>query len=257
MRQPTSSSSDAEEEFEATWKKRFQSFAMERDDDAGIAGWSQGGLDARLRNFVRAWHPSASGARWLDAGCGAGTYSRLLSELEAQVLAIDYSKPSVLKAKDRTTHPVAWCVADVRKLPIRPSSLNGILCFGVLQALSESRTTMRELATVLAPEGELWIDALNKWSVPHLWDQARRMLLGKPCHLRYESPSSLKKLMKDNGFEHIRLTWLPILPQQWQRYQAWMEGPWALWIIERLPLIPALFSHAIVAVGKLTERNND
>lgn len=42
--------------FEKLWRKRFESFATNAEDDAGIAGWSPTGLDARLRKFKEIWN---------------------------------------------------------------------------------------------------------------------------------------------------------------------------------------------------------
>ena len=67
-------------EFEKRWRGRFEDFGAQGDDDASIAGWSSTGLDARRRNFARLWRPGRPGARWLDVGCGAGTYTRLPGE---------------------------------------------------------------------------------------------------------------------------------------------------------------------------------
>ena len=41
--------------FEQEWRSRFIEFADLRDDDAGIAGWSTTGLDARFRFFRSLW----------------------------------------------------------------------------------------------------------------------------------------------------------------------------------------------------------
>src|SRR6266481_1370695 len=73
-----SGSSRARGPDEAEWQGRFREFAESRDDDAGIAGWTSTGLEARLRRFLALWKPGAQGERWLDAGCGAGTYTRVL-----------------------------------------------------------------------------------------------------------------------------------------------------------------------------------
>ena len=85
--------------FETAWRSRFEEFASIRDDDAGIAGWSPAGLDARMRRFTGLWRPSREGLRWLDAGCGAGTYTRylfevtfLLSEYTFYAAAIAYER---------------------------------------------------------------------------------------------------------------------------------------------------------------------
>ena len=37
--------------FEQAWRSRFEEFASLRDDDAGIAGWSSAGLDARVASI--------------------------------------------------------------------------------------------------------------------------------------------------------------------------------------------------------------
>src|SRR6185312_7623388 len=61
--------------FEHSWRKRFGEFAELSDDDAGIAGWSESGLDARFRRFRRLWGERTISGCWIDAGCGAATYS--------------------------------------------------------------------------------------------------------------------------------------------------------------------------------------
>ena len=68
--------------FEKLWRKRFENFASNAEDDVGIAGWSATGLDARLRKFKEIWnnHPELKKDIWLDAGCGAGTYTRFIAE---------------------------------------------------------------------------------------------------------------------------------------------------------------------------------
>lgn len=46
--------------FEKLWRKRFENFAARAEDDAGIAGWSTTGLDARLRKFKEIWNNSGA-----------------------------------------------------------------------------------------------------------------------------------------------------------------------------------------------------
>lgn len=45
------------------------------------------------------------GALWLDIGCGAGTYTRMLASEGLRVIGIDYSLPSLVKACKRTDDP--------------------------------------------------------------------------------------------------------------------------------------------------------
>ena len=234
--------------FEQRWRQRFRQFA-EQEADAAIAGWSETGLQARVRHFHRLFKTHTPAALWLDAGCGAGTYTRYLANAEQNVIGLDYSWPSIAKARARDTRPGLWGVANICALPFKPASFDGVLCFGVTQALGDSAAAITELAAALKPKGELWIDALNGWCLPHLIEQLRRKIKGKPLHVRYESPRKLKKLLQAAGLQNIQRHWLPILPARWQRFQWLVETRFVIALLHHLPFIGALFSHAVVFRG--------
>jgi SAM-dependent methyltransferase len=235
--------------FESSWRSRFAEFAEGSDDDAGIAGWSRTGLDARVRRFAGLWQPPPRGGSWLDAGCGAGTYSRMLSQAGVAVVGADYSLPTLLKAQSRSSEPIAFAVADVRRLPFGAGTFDGALCFGVTQALARSDEAVEALATAVKPGGQVWIDALNRWCVANLITLARRTLKGQPMHLRYESPATIKRLMRSEGLERVRLHWLPILPGRLQRFQPCIETSAARWIFRTVPLVGLLISHSFIVSG--------
>ncbi|MGB8329605.1 MAG: class I SAM-dependent methyltransferase [Polyangiales bacterium] len=237
--------------FETAWRYRFEEFAKSSEDDAGIAGWSQTGLEARVRMFLSAWKPPASGGRWLDAGCGAGTYSRILARSGLEVVGADYSLPSLLTAKRHARDDgIQYVVADVRRLPFQDGTFDGALCFGVLQALSKDEDAVRVLASVVSPGGHVWIDALNRWSLVNMMDTAHRKLRGRRMHLRYESATTLKRAMRAHGLERLKLYWLPILPAKLQRFQSWVETRTAKWVFRSIPLAGFLFCHAFLVRGE-------
>ncbi|GIX29520.1 MAG: hypothetical protein KatS3mg123_3401 [Burkholderiales bacterium] len=233
--------------FETAWRRRFQEFAELRDDDAGIAGWSASGLEARLRHFLAFWEGLTPETLWLDAGCGAGTYSRLLARAGAQVVAVDYSPLTLRKARERSDGAdCAWVVSDVQRLPFQAGQFDGVLCLGVLQALSASAPAVRELARAVRPGGSVWIDALNGWCLANLWARLKRFAQGKPVHLRYESPWALRRVIREAGFENVRLYWMPILPVRWQRWQAVMEHPAVRLLLRWIPPLGLAVSHAFL-----------
>jgi len=240
------------EGFESRWRRRFEEFATDRDDDAGVAGWSETGLAARLRHFKRLWMRDAAGALWLDAGCGAGTYTRYLSECGISVVGIDYSEPAVQKASERGG-ALGWIIADVRRLPFVAGAFDGVLCFGVTQALSDSTSAVRELGTVVRPGGHVWIDALNATCIPHALGRLWRRLRGRSMHLRYESPRKLRETMRVDGFTDVTLHWLPILPERLQRLQWVAESRLTIWLLRTVPGAGALLSHAFVLHGRRTQ----
>jgi len=238
------------ETFESSWRARFEEFAADRDDDAGIAGWKTSGLEARLRRFVGLWTLRKSGEYWLDAGCGAGTYTRLLRAQGIQVVGIDYSLPTILKARARSAPDVAYVIADVRRLPLRPQSFDGVLCFGVMQALGDAAPAIGELASQTAPAGQLWVDALNRWCVVHAWERLRRSFSGKPIHLRYDSPRVIRRIMVSHGLRNVTIHWMPIVPARWPRLQRMVEGTVARWIFRYVPFVGLIFCHAFIVYGE-------
>jgi SAM-dependent methyltransferase len=237
--------------FERAWRERFGEFAEFSDDDAGIAGWSESGLAARFRRFRDLCGEGRTRASWLDAGCGAGTYARYLVSQGAFVIAVDYSYPSLVKARERGHGQIGFVMADVRRLPLKPHSVAGALCFGVTQALSASADVVRELARCLAPGGELWIDGLNRYCLPNAFRTCQRRLRAKPAHLRYEGPWSMKQVMIKAGLVDVRLHWMPIMPRSLNVLQPLIESAPARLLLKWLAPVSLLVSHSFIVTGRM------
>jgi ubiquinone/menaquinone biosynthesis C-methylase UbiE len=239
-------------QFEQQWHERFVKFASLRDDDAGIAGWSPTGLEARFRFFRRLWQPVAAGVRYVDVGCGAATYTRWLAAQGVYIVGIDYSHPTLIKARSRAPADFPLCAGDATMLPFANQSVDGVLCFGVLQAVSDSAAVVCELARVLKPGGELWIDALNGAGLAARAERARLWLRGKEMHLRYETRSHVASLLKHAGFVDIAPHWLPIVPSQWQELQRLLESGSARFVLAHVSGVGALLSHAFIFHARRT-----
>ncbi len=232
--------------FEQIWRERFARFANQADDDAGIAGWSPTGLATRIRHFNSLWSRQDNEKRWLDAGCGAGTYSGLLDSSGAEVIALDFSPVALQKGKQRYPQTIQWGVADVTRLPLPTHSVDGALCFGVTQAMSASEPVFEELIRVIKPGGQLWIDGLNSWCLPHIVVQLRRKLLGLEPHLRYQSPWQFRTIAKQQGLQHIKLHWLAIAPSRLASFQSVFDSRLVQQLFQYVPVIAAFFSHSMI-----------
>ncbi len=241
--------SDKGEGFETRWRRRFESWGQQQGSDAAVAGWSESGLASRLANFERLWSPPSPAGVWLDAGCGAGTYARLLADRGATVVGTDYSLPSLRKASQRLGASAKLLASDVRALPFADASFDGVLCFGVMQALAEPLSALRELCRVVRPGGEVWVDALNCYSAPHLVQGAWRHLRGRPMHMRYDSPWELAALLRKAGAAAVQVHWLPLLPGGWQRLRVCLSHPVVEAAFNGLPPLAAVMSHAFVVRG--------
>lgn len=236
--------------FEQAWRKRFAKFAESNDDDAGIAGWSATGLEARLKRFSRLLEGRAIRGLWLDVGCGAGTYCRLLAAAGAETVAIDYSLLTLRKARQRSPTIRQWCVGDANRLPLRREIFDGVLCFGVTQALVGSEQAVRELAGSLKAGGQIWIDGLNTWCLASLVDRLSRRLRGKPMHLRYESPRRLQVLLSNAGLVKARIFWVPIFPGRLRLLQSMVDNPVARAVFAVAWPLGAFLSHAFIVYAE-------
>ncbi|WP_372720291.1 class I SAM-dependent methyltransferase [Immundisolibacter sp.] len=237
---------DQREGFERRWRRRFEAWGQQHGSDASIAGWSQSGLEARLANFKRLWSGRIAAGGWLDAGCGAGTYMRSLAGCGVEVVGTDYSLPSLRKARLRLGGAARLFASDVRALPVADGSFEGVLCFGVMQALADPLPALRELCRVVKPGGEVWVDALNRYSAPHLVQGTWRRLRGRPMHMRYDSPWELAALLGRAGAVDVEIHWLPLVPGRWRAARQWMGRPAVRSVLGRVPPLAALASHAVV-----------
>ena len=238
------------EDFQAKWKALFEHFASLRDDDAGIAGWTTSGLQTRFRNFSRFWPGDRQGALWLDIGCGAGTYARFLAQEGLRVIGVDYSLVTLQKARTRDASGIEWVAGDVSCLPFHEGIVDGALCFGVLQAIPESRPALQAIGRAMRPSGKLWIDVLNARCLPNRIEIYRRRRAGKPVHLRYETAEAFCEALSDYGFEVMALHWIPILPARLQRFQPLVESRPVRALLRHAPAFAAWISHSILVEAR-------
>ncbi|MDZ7829158.1 MAG: class I SAM-dependent methyltransferase [Halofilum sp. (in: g-proteobacteria)] len=236
--------------FEDAWRRRFVERGSRFRDEAEIAGWSRTGLDTRFRRFRALWPGDAPGNLWLDAGCGAGTYTRFLRESGLDALGLDYSSPSLAKARARAGDAGWWVAADVKQLPLRSASVDGVLCFGVMQALDDPQPALAELLRVTRPGGTCWVDGLNRWCLPNLLREGKRMLLGRAPHLRYDAPGSLRRSLRAAGSDGVRLHWLPMAPERFPRLRRLLAHPLTEQLLRVVPPLGLLCSHSFILVAR-------
>jgi SAM-dependent methyltransferase len=148
-----------------------------------------------------------------------------------------------------------FVVADVRKLPFKPGQFDGVLCFGVTQALLTSEGAVRELAAQVRPGGELWMDALNYHCFIHALELLRRRLTGRALHLRYESPMRLRRLLQHHGLTDVRIEWMPIMPSGSQRLQRLAETRLVQALLHACYPLGMLLSHAFIVRGRVVSQH--
>lgn len=103
------------------------------------------------------------GWRVLDVACGAGRHAKAFREAGARCIGLDLSA-SLLRVA-RTVTDAALVRADMRRLPIRPGSMdltvNLFTSFGYFERDAEHAAAIREMIGTLRSGGWFVIDFLN------------------------------------------------------------------------------------------------
>jgi 2-polyprenyl-6-hydroxyphenyl methylase/3-demethylubiquinone-9 3-methyltransferase len=202
------------------------------DHDHLAAGWehryTKGGFRRRAQFFERTILPRlmASG-RWLDVGCGTGTFSRILARNGAEVLGVDGSSAMIGAAKrlaaDRGTHPPQFKAMNIEALKARDASYDGLICLSVLEYLDTPEASFATLARIVRPGGGIVISVPNHGSPLRRAQELTRKIavllgahafdyLGTSQH-RW-SRKELTRLADANGLEcQAVLGFDPILPR--------------------------------------------
>ena len=115
------------------------------------------------------WHryaavvPLAAGKRVLDAACGEGYGSFLLSGTAARVSGVDVSAEAIAHARQRYARAnLEFVAGSVTQLPLPSASIDLIVSFETIEHLHEQREMLAEFRRVLVAGGVLVISSPNR-----------------------------------------------------------------------------------------------
>jgi 2-polyprenyl-3-methyl-5-hydroxy-6-metoxy-1,4-benzoquinol methylase len=114
--------------------------------------------DRARRCLGPAWDALA-GAQVLECGCGAGRFTEVLLDRDADVTSVDLSSAVVANQENfpqNDRHRVAQ--ADIRRLPFAPRGFDIVFCLGVIQHTPDPEVSIRALYAQVKPGGWLVID---------------------------------------------------------------------------------------------------
>lgn len=178
----------------------------------------------------------------LDAGCGVGDQSILLSTFVKQITAIDFSPVMVDRCRARVTDTarerrlhaeVAVEVADATALPYIDNSFDKAISIAVLQYLNpkECDKMLGELARVVKPGGIVVVhikDLCSPTGVIITFGRFLRAIIkGRPeLEYHYRTHWWYKKKLKRYGRierSYAYGTWTPFMPKKLMSWIATME----------------------------------
>jgi SAM-dependent methyltransferase len=105
------------------------------------------------------WPNDLSGQTILEAGSGAGRFTEVLATTGATIISFDLS--SAVDANYQSNgqnENVLVLQASILNIPVRPRSMDKVICLGVIQHTPDPAQTFSCLANCVRPGGDLVID---------------------------------------------------------------------------------------------------
>jgi len=105
----------------------------------------------------------AGSGRVLDAGCGTGYGTHLLSRKRAFTLGIDYAAQALEYARARYAAPnLSFAAMNCHRLALADSTFDCVVCLEVFEHLEDSDAFLAECRRVLRPGGRLILSTPNQ-----------------------------------------------------------------------------------------------
>jgi len=154
----------------------------------------------------------------LDAGCGEGRMLRLLAEKGYQVVGMDLSRESLLRAQKQNPN-APLVLSDLESLPFSPESFDGVISGEVLEHLEDDERAVQEFHRVLKKGG---IAIITVPAHPELWSLDDQW----SGHKRRYKKEELEKLFEKNHFQTLSCYYwgFPLLRIYYQFfYPRWLK----------------------------------
>jgi len=193
------------------WLKKYSKVARKGEEEHRMLYLSKESMENYRKYFFEYFKPYTkeksvnSQMKILDAGCGVGSYAKVLSQKGFDVYGIDYVPDFIALAKQNTTDKKAhFQVSEIYQLPFKDDYFDIVFSVGVFQCLSYPRKALREMKRVLKKKGKAIIITLNQSSISSF---------GQGGYHRQYKPYLFQKVMREEGFSVTRLKGLYLFPQ--------------------------------------------
>ena len=142
------------------------------------------------------------GGRLLDIGCGAGKFLAEMRDLGWETLGIDISPEAADACRARRLEVFQGTLGDAG---ISDAAFDAVTMRHCIEHLPDPAGTLREVHRVLRPGGEVIVETPNISGLPARLLGRYWFGLEPPRHLVHFKPGTLKRALREAGFEHCRV----------------------------------------------------
>ena len=115
---------------------------------------------------VTGWPRDLSGQHVLEAGSGAGRFTKVLAATAASLYSFDYSSAVEANyANNGHYRNLTLFQGDIFDIPVAPQRFDKVICLGVLQHTPDPAKAFASLAAQVKPGGQIVIDVYRKGPV--------------------------------------------------------------------------------------------
>jgi ubiquinone/menaquinone biosynthesis C-methylase UbiE len=126
-----------------------------------------------VKNIINA-HTDGKHIKILDAGCGSGMVTRMLSEEGHDVIGIDITETLVRETSNKLLSfgngSTKCCRSDIEALPFKTGAFDVLVSLGVLQYLASDHMSLSEFSRVTKPNGLVIVCIPNKLKINVILD---------------------------------------------------------------------------------------
>ena len=159
--------------------------------------------------------PSLQGKRFLDVGCGMGTFTLEAAAHGASAIGLDLApegiKAATRVAKEEKVDAASFILSDAAKLPLESQTVDVVVAADFTEHLDDDTLTrvFGELARVTKPGGTFVIYTPE---ASHIFERLRDkgiLLEQEPSHIGIRTAGELGAAAERAGFRVQRISYLP------------------------------------------------
>jgi len=207
---------DSEESYERHYRRVAEWRARTLSDAAEVHGGSRRQERVRfaiVEPLLRSLTPS-TGARALDLGCGVGTYTPVLREVGYEVIGVDFSVPSLVRA--RRVPGVHYAGAEAYRLPFPEKTFDFVLCIGLIYVVTDPARVLAEIVRTTRAGARVMMQALYPGSLKFRAARQLHRLRRQDFDMRAYDPEEVRTMLTRAGLAPLethplsRLGWGPL-----------------------------------------------
>ncbi|MBP1647571.1 MAG: putative SAM-dependent methyltransferase [Bacteroidetes bacterium] len=144
------------------------------------------------------------GGRFLDLGCATGQVLLVAREYGWQAAGVELSAWAAERARKKGFDVYTGTLEEAR---YAEGSMDVVTMFDVIEHIPDPRATLREIRRILRPGGALVLQTPNADGFgARVLYRSRSMIVQPDAHLILFSPSGIRRMLEQEGFDVARLS---------------------------------------------------